>query len=33
MIFAYLADCIIAHNMWPATDDKIQIYRNADWMS
>lgn len=27
MIFAYLADCIIAHNMWPATGDKIQIYR------
>lgn len=26
-IFAYLADCIISHNMWPANADTIEIYR------
>lgn len=26
MIFAYLADCIIAHNIWPASADKIDMY-------
>ena len=27
MIFAYLADCIIAHNMWSASLDKIDMYK------
>lgn len=30
-IFAYLADCIISHNMWFATDDeKIELYEKCD---
>lgn len=29
MIFAYLADCIIAHNMWPASPDKIDMYKRC----
>lgn len=29
MIFAYLADCIIAHNMWPASSDNIDIYKRC----
>lgn len=29
VIFAYLADCIIAHNMWPASLDKIDIYKRC----
>jgi len=28
-VFAYLADCIIAHNMWPASPDKIDIYNKC----
>lgn len=29
IIFAYLADCIIAHNMWPANPDKIDMYKRC----
>lgn len=29
MIFAYLADCIIAHNMWPASSDNIAMYKKC----
>lgn len=29
VVFAYLADCIIAHNIWPANSDTIEIYRKC----
>lgn len=29
-IFAYLADCIISHNIWPATKEKNEIYKEYD---
>lgn len=29
-IFAYLADCIISHNIWPATKEKNEIYKECD---
>lgn len=30
MDFAYLADCIISHNIWPATKEKNEIYKEYD---
>lgn len=29
-IFAYLADCIISHNIWPASDETYEIYKKCD---
>lgn len=29
LVFAYLADCIISHNMWPATESTNELYKKC----
>lgn len=30
MVFAYLADCIISHNIWPANEETYEIYKKCE---